>query len=71
MTQQNRNNLPLLIDGTVIMVSPEKITAVLEENREENETVTISCTVQQLLYFILEIEKYSIESHIVNSIEIS
>jgi len=70
MIQQNRSDLPLLIDGTVIMVSPKKITAVLEENREENETVTISCTVHELLGLILEIEKYAIESHVGSSIEV-
>ena len=64
------STLPLVIGGEdTVNVSPDRITAILEVNREENETIQIGCSVQQLLDFILEVQKYAVDTHVANSLD--
>ena len=63
------NTIPVLIGGDTINVSPERITAVLEAKKQENDTIQISCSVQLLLDFILEVQKYAVDTHVANSID--
>ena len=61
--------IALVIGGEDINVSPDRITTILEKNTKANENVQISCHVQQFLDFILEVQKYAIDTHVATSLD--
>ena len=64
------NTVKLLIDDDLTTTtSPDRVTAVLEANSDAESINLINCSAQQLLNFILEVQKCAIDQYLCSATE--